>query len=415
MRFLADSPSSWHAAHVVAERLVAAGFTRVASDGDWPASPGGYVMVRDGAVMAWWLPGEVADPEARILGVHTDSPAFMLKPHPSSTHPSGWGQLNVEVYGGMLPNSWLDRDLALAGRLVHRDGRQALVRTDAIARIPQLAVHLDRDQASSLSLDRQRHLRPIWTLRRDADVLDHLAHRVGWDCGTDIAGFDVMTIDAQGPRLIGAEANLLAAGRQDNLVSVFSALSALETAVASGAAERARRILVLAAFTHEEVGSNTAVGAAGPILEEVLERCAESLSPTRASLRRLIARSACLSADVAHGVHPNYADKHDPDHWPMLGGGPVLKVNATQRYATDAPGTALWRAACERAGVAHQVFVSNNAVSCGSTIAPLTATRLGIRTIDVGVPILSMHSARELSHVEDHPAMARAMGAFLVS
>lgn len=407
-------PTSWHTSSVLARRLTEAGFTRVEGDEAWPGSPGGYVLERDGALIAWWRPRHLAaKPAFRILGVHTDSPAFALKPHPSSAHPTGWGQLNVEVYGGMLPNSWLDRDLALAGRLVHTDGRVALVHTPAIARIPQLAIHLDRSQRESLSLDPQKHLRPVWTLDPDEDVRDLLAREAGWSRACDIAAFDILTIDAQPPALLGAHRDLLASGRQDNLVSVFSALRALEETAASEAAEEAGRFLVLAAFNHEEVGSATPVGAEGPLLEEVLERLAESVAPGRAAWRRMLAASACLSADVAHAVHPNYADRHDPDHAPLAGRGPVCKINANQRYSSDAPGVALWRRSTKLAGVSAQTFVSNNAVSCGSTIGPLTATRLGIRTVDVGAPIVSMHSARELSHVDDHPAMARAMAAFL--
>ncbi|MDU0967469.1 MAG: M18 family aminopeptidase [Actinomycetaceae bacterium] len=414
--FIESSPSAWHCAEAVRARFVDAGFREVSAAEPWPEAPGGYVMVRDGAVMAWWRPQRLRDdPEFRVVGVHTDSPTFALKPKPSSTHASGWGQLNVEVYGGMIPDTWVDRDLALAGRLIGTDGRATLVRTDAIARIPHLAIHLDRSQRESLHLDPQQHLRPIWTIGAEADVLDYLAHQVGWGGAQDVTAFDVVMIDSQPPALLGADHNLLAAPRQDNLVSVFSAMRALLAAAGSDAAEEAGRLLVFAAFSHEEVGSETMTGAAGPILEDVLERLAEPLDPTRSAWRRMIARSLCLSADVAHSVHPNYADRHDPEHWPIAGGGPVLKINANQRYATEAIGAACWRRCCELADVPHQDFVSNNAVTCGSTIAPITATRLGIRTIDVGSPILSMHSARELSHVADHPAMSQAMAAFWAS
>lgn len=407
VRFLDSSPSPYHAAAGAKSLLVDAGFTPVACTQAWPQDTGGYVMVKDSAIVAWWLPERMDVPRAHIIGAHTDSPTFMLKPHASSRHRSGWGQLNVEVYGGMLPNSWLDRDLRLAGRVVSTDGSIRLVSTPAVARIPQLAIHLDRDQRQGLTLDPQRHLRPIWTVGEDADVIDYLADEAGL-ARREVAAWDVCLADAQPAGLIGRAGTLVASGRQDNLVSVYAGIRALIEA----ARERPDHAVVFVAFGHEEVGSGTTVGAAGPLMEEVLERLAEPYGCARSVFRRFVASSLCLSADVAHAVHPNYEDRHEPEHWPLAGGGPVLKVNANQRYATDAPGAAVWKAACEAAGVDHQVFVSNNAVACGSTIAPLTATRLGIRTIDVGAPILSMHSARELSHVADHEAMSKAMSAF---
>lgn len=408
-RFITASPSSYHAAAEVARRLDAAGFTRLSESDEWPAAPGRRYVVRDGAVIAWAQPA-AAGPATpfRILGAHTDSPGFKLKPKPT-TGSHGWLQAGVEVYGGPLQNSWLDRELELAGRLVTRDGREHLVRTGPFLRIPQLAVHLDREvNDRGLTLDRQRHLHPVFGVgdAAQADLVGHLAGLAGLD-GADVAGYDILTADTAAPAAFGQDAQLFAAGRLDNLTSVHAGLLAL-----IAAPEDAGQISVLAAFDHEELGSQSRSGASGPLLDDILTRIGAGLGAGASERLRAYADSWCLSADAGHAVHPNYPERHDPANTPIAGGGPLLKINANQRYATDALGAALWARACEQADVPYQEFVSNNTVPCGSTIGPLTATRLGIRTVDVGVALLSMHSARELCHVNDPVILSAAIGAF---
>ncbi|MBP6685962.1 MAG: M18 family aminopeptidase, partial [Leucobacter sp.] len=312
-----------------------------------------------------------------------------------------------------------------------RSGEERLVCTQAVARIPQLAIHLDREANSGLTLDRQRNTQPILAVSSpETSVMDLLAAAAnlpqpGEDpfgeasaraeltadtthvTAADIAGVDVRMYDTQAAGLIGARQEFLASPRLDNLSSTFAGLVALiETEPAPGT------ISVFASFDHEELGSDTRSGAAGPFLEDVLVRLRAGLSATPDEAARAMAASWCLSADAGHSVHPNYQEKHDPNVRPLAGKGPMLKVNANQRYASDAHGAALWQRACEAADVPTQEFVSNNTVPCGSTIGPITATRLGIRTVDVGVPLLSMHSARELAHVDDLHGLARAIGAF---
>ena len=410
--FIAASPSSFHAARVVADRLMDAGFVPQDETAPWDAAPGGHVMVRGGAVMAWWVP-EDASPDSgfRIIGSHTDSPGFTLKPSPE-LEKCGWSQAGVEVYGGPILASWLDRDLTFAGRVVLGDGSVRLVSTGPVARVPHLAVHLDRSK--ELTLDKQTHMQPVIGLAGDgsSSVLDVVASRAGVE-KHDIDGFDLITCDTQPGQVFGADVELIAAGRMDNLTSVHASLLALLRAVDSG--DAGRDILVLAAFDHEEVGSSTTTGAAGPVLEDVLARTAHALGADAEGLRRMYARSSCVSADAAHSVHPNHAGKHDPDHHPLINGGPVLKINANQRYASTAETAAQWRRACRAAGVPDQTFVGNNSVPCGSTIGPLTATRLGIATVDVGVPLLSMHSARELAGVRDQVWFTDALEAYLIN
>ncbi|GAA1624130.1 M18 family aminopeptidase [Leucobacter chromiireducens subsp. solipictus] len=415
--FVSASPTSYHAAREVAARLAAAGFTDHAEDAAWPADAahGSGFVVRDGAVIAWRAgAGVSATSPVRVLGVHTDSPGFVLKPQPDF-RADGWAQAGVEVYGGPLLNSWLDRDLGIAGRVVTRDGVEHLVHTGAVARIPQLAIHLDREANSGLTLNKQRHTQPVLAVGAGAEgvtvagLLSDAARAAG-DAGfapEDIAGVDVRLFDTQPPQRIGAVAEFFASPRLDNLSSTFAGLAALlESDPAAGT------ISVLAAFDHEELGSETRSGAAGPFLADVLERLRAGLGAGRDEAAQAMAGSWCISADAGHSVHPNYPEKHDPNVRPLAGRGPMLKVNANQRYASDAHGAALWARACAAAEVPTQEFVSNNTVPCGSTIGPITATRLGIRTVDVGVPLLSMHSARELAHVADLHGLARATGAF---
>lgn len=404
--FIQASPSSFHAAAELGRQLAAAGFERVDERVDAPCPARGFIE-RDGAVVAWQQPTGVAvEAPYRIIGTHTDSPGFVAKPQ-ATFERFGYLQIGVEVYGGPLLNSWLDRDLELAGRLVTRGGGVHLVRTGPALRIPQLAIHLDREVNTGLTLDKQRHLQPVWG-RADgsSDLIAVLAAQAGV-AETDVLGYDLITVDAQPPACFGAHGELFASGRLDNLSSTYAGLrAALDSVVPTDQTN------VFVAFNHEEIGSETRAGACGPLLADLLARLAEARGASAAGQRAALANSWLISADAGHGIHPNYPEKHDPNVQPVLGGGPLLKINANQRYATDAEGEAFWADLCEAAGVAWQPFVSNNAVPCGSTIGPLSATRLGIRTIDVGTPLLSMHSARELAHVDDVPALAAALTAF---
>ena len=404
--FVVASPSSFHAAAEVARRLDRAGFTEQPEDAAFEIEARGGYVVRDGAIVAWHVSsGADADSGFRIVGAHTDSPALKLKPRPTASG-FGWQQVAVEVYGGPLPNQWLDRELGIAGRLITTSGDQVLVATPPWLRVPQAAPHLDRSVAESLRLDRQTHLKPVFSVGRpDLDILALVAAEAGLDAD-DVAGHDLVCHPTEAPAVFGPAQDLFASSRLDNLSSVHAGLAALL------AAEDGDDITVLACFDHEEVGSASRSGAAGPLLEQVLRRIATALGTDDDGWHRMLARSSCISADAGHAVHPNYPHLHDPDHHPLLNAGPLLKHNANLRYTTDAVGTALWRRACAAAGVPTQDFVSNNAVPCGSTIGPMTAERLGVVMCDVGVPLLSMHSTRELAGVQDPAWLAEALTAY---
>jgi aspartyl aminopeptidase len=323
---------------------------------------------------------------------------------------SGWRQLGVEIYGGVLLNSWLDRDLGLSGRVVTTDGDVYLLRIDTpLARVPQLAIHLDRDvNDKGLLLDKQVHTTPVWGVGSAAagDFAEFVAEWAGINVGT-IASWDLMFHDLTPAARLGVDHSLLASARLDNLASCWCAIEALTAATLTSDGGDITSIAVL--FDHEEIGSESTTGAAGPLLESVVSRLVGESAADRHSA---LSQSLCVSADMAHAVHPNYPERHEPNHRPVPNGGPVIKVNANQRYATDAVTAAMFQRCCDTVAVPWQTFVSRNSMPCGSTIGPITATRLGIPTVDVGCAMLSMHSARELCGADDPAMMVAAMSAF---
>lgn len=404
--------------HVTAEssrRLDAAGFVRQNLTQPWESSPGGHYLIVDGTVIAWWLPeGVTSTTSLRILAAHTDSPVLKVKPHPD-TGSAGWQQIGIEVYGGTLWNSWLDRDLALAGRVTLFDGKSLTVKIDRpLLRIPQLAPHLDRGvNPNGLKLNPQQHLLPLWGLgpATDGDLLEFLSGEIGCSL-VDIAGHDLILHDLTPPALLGRDQDMLAAPRLDNLSSTHAGLTALLRIAEAGA--DVDTIAMFAAFDHEEVGSGTFTGAGGPLLQQAISRIVGSLGGGEDEMGQMLAASRCLSADAAHAVNPNYQSFYDPDHHLIMNQGPALKVNADQHYGTDGVGIAAWRRACRAVDVPVQTFVGRNDVSCGSTLGKFVATGLGVRTVDVGIPILSMHSTRELGGVDDARYLVDAVAEFLV-
>ena len=415
MSFLAASPTPYHAVANAAERLEKAGFRQVAETDAWDGTAGGKYVLRGGAIIAWYVPdGAAAHTPFRIVGAHTDSPNLRVKPRPDSgAH--GWRQVAVEIYGGPLLNSWLDRDLGLAGRLSLRDGSTRLVDVDRpLLRVPQLAIHLDRAvNSDGLKLDKQRHMQPVWGLGdsvRDGDLIAFLEETTGVPAG-EVTGWDLMVHPVEPPAYLGRDRELVAGPRMDNLLSVHAGTAALAAAAARGS--HLSYIPVLAAFDHEENGSQSDTGADGPLLGSVLERSVHARGGSLEDRARALAGTVCLSSDTGHAVHPNYAERHDPTHHPRVDGGPILKDSVNNRNAPGGSGRAVFAAACEKAGVPFQTFVSNNAMPCGTTIGPITAARHGIRTVDIGVAILSMHSVRELCGAKDPFLLANALTAFL--
>lgn len=405
IEFIAASPSPRHAVAESIRRLSGGGFAPLGVGSNLPEC--GWAE-RAGSLIAW-RQGPANRP-VRVVTAHTDSPNLRIKPRPDTTG-AGVHQLGVEVYGGALLNSWLDRDLGLAGHVVLRDGdgvQERLVNIDRpVLRVPQLAIHLDREiSTKGLLLNKQLHMSPMWGLvdengdadggseqgpaaKNAADASLRALLGAELDCDPHaILAWELMVHPTERPAVGGWHNDFLAAPRIDNQLSCWAGIQALLDAEGDNT-------MVVALFDHEEVGSTSATGADSGLLLGVLDRLvAEAGAADRTG-------SLCVSADCAHATHPNYADRHDPDHRISLNGGPVIKINANERYATTAMGHALFAQACERAEVPHQVFVNRSDLACGSTVGPLTAARTGLETVDVGAPQLAMHSARETTGSAD--------------
>ena len=409
------SPSPYHAVETAFDRLDGAGFTEVGLGERFPSSAGRYAVRRGGSITAWRQPDR-APAAFRIVGAHTDSPNLRIKPRPDRTT-ARFRQLGVEVYGGVLLNSWLDRDLGLSGRVVVRsdDGPVTrLFRTDEpVLRVPQLAIHLDREiYEKGLQLNAQTHMSPIWDLDTDrgtdASFLDTIAALADVDPSAVLA-WDAMVHDLTPSRRTGRDGVFVSAPRLDNLCSSFAAVDALLDVID----EDGDTMPIVCLYDHEEVGSTSSTGADSVMLAGVLERVVAAAGGGRDDLHAALAASVCLSADMAHATHPNYADRHESDHHVTLNEGPVVKVNANQRYASDAESIAVYLQACADAGIPTQRFVGRTDLPCGSTIGPVTAARLGVSTVDVGIAQLAMHSARELCGADDPSWYRASMAAFL--
>jgi aspartyl aminopeptidase len=413
LSYVEASPTPFHAVAEARARLAAHGFTALDERDAWKLEAGArHVVVRHDSTLVAFALGSAPPAEAGFLliGAHTDSPNLRLKPR-GELNRNGFRQFAVEVYGGVLLHTWLDRDLSLAGRVfVAGEEQPRLLRmTRPLCRVPSLAIHFDREvNERGLVLHKQNHLPPLVGLGGgDEGWLNALLSAELGVPADAIAGADLMLHDAVPPCVSGLDGEFVHAPRLDNLASCHAATEAL-CAAAPG---RPAPTLVIALYDHEEVGSQSAEGASSAFLWSLLERIVRTTGGTAEDVHRALARSLCVSADMAHGVHPNYADLHEPQHAPKLGGGPVIKVNGNQRYATNGATALRFERAARAAGVPVQRFVMRSDLPCGSTIGPITAARLGVATVDVGNPMLSMHSIRELASSQDQAAMVAALTA----
>jgi len=405
--FLSEATTPFHAVTALSQRLQAAGFEVVETVDRAGLVPGrGYFLTRnDSSLIAFRVGEQPVEAGLRLVGAHTDSPNLSVKPNPIKQR-HGVVQLAVDVYGGALLNPWFDRDLSLAGRVnfVDEHGQLCSRLIDfrrPVAVVPSLAIHLDREANNGRSVNPQKDILPVLlTVENDGDSGRHfsfpalLAAQVRAQYPeyeeVRVLDFEMSLYDSQAPAVIGLEGDFIASARLDNLLSCHAGLRSLLAADAN-------QWSLLVCNDHEEVGSASAVGAQGPMLTEVLD----SLVDSDAQGRQLRANARLLSVDNAHAVHPNFSDRHDDNHGPLLNGGPVIKINRNQRYATSGKGAALLRLLAERADVPVQTFVVRTDLGCGSTIGPITAAETGIETIDLGVPTLAMHSVRELAGSRD--------------
>ena len=411
LEFIDRSPTPFHAVQEMTSALSNKGFIELKETEAWTLKPNGrYFLTRNDSSLIAFVVG--SEPEFKIIGAHTDSPNLRLKPQAVYAK-NGYLQLGVEVYGGVLLSTWTDRDLSLAGRVILAGKKSPFTKLvrfkQALLRIPQLAIHLNRNvNKKGLILNEQNHLPPIFSMQNKStpdEVLKKMVARELKCKPADIMGLDLSLYDTQPGALAGAEREFIFSGRLDNLASCHSAMHALTESTMKDQATR-----VIAFYDHEEVGSETAQGAGSPFLKDVLERI--TLSEKREGFLRAMANSFFISADMAHAIHPNYSDMHDSQHMPIINGGPVIKSNAGQRYATDAMSSVWFESLCKKAGIPVQKFVVRSDLGCGSTIGPITAANLGIRTVDVGNPMLSMHSIREMAGSNDHELLIRAFKEF---
>ncbi|EPJ50823.1 MAG: putative aminopeptidase 2 [Osedax symbiont Rs2] len=399
--FIKAAVTPFHAVQKMVVELEKSGFIGLSEKHSWQLTAGGkYYTTRNGSsIVAWQMPStrDVLESGMRMIGAHTDSPCLKVQPNPE-IQSNGYLQLGVQIYGGVLLNPWFDRDLSLAGRVTFRDmdgeGASSLINFEkAMAIVPSLAIHLNREANNGFKINPHTMVTPIIGQIQQGDkqpkfdlrvlLKEHLLEQ-GLPVER-VLDFDLSFYDVQGAATVGLNDEFFASARLDNLLSCFMGLEALLTADSNQG-------MLLVCNDHEEVGSVSAVGAQGPMLEQVLSR----MTDTAEQKTRMIANSMMISADNAHGVHPNFADRHDARHGPMLNAGPVIKVNANQRYATNDITSAMFRQFATEVDTPVQAFVVRADMGCGSTIGPITAAELGVKTLDIGVPQFAMHSIREL-------------------
>lgn len=414
--FLNASPTPFHAVTNIAKKLSELGALALDEKSTWQVKPWqlAYVTRNQSSIIAFRLPKEIAPTKIafHIIAAHTDSPCLKLKPHAPEPF-ANYLQWGVEVYGGALFNSWLDRDLGIAGRITFSNSQgiqSQLVRFEnKPVRIPQLAIHLDRGvNDSGLILNPQRHLTPIFGLTQPAQKSFEASLEEAVGVPFRELTSELHLYDTSPACYGGYDDEFIYAGRLDNLAMSHAALEAFANETPSS-----NVIQVIALFDHEEVGSTSAHGANSNFIEAAIDRCIHTLGLTREEGMAALARSRLISADMAHAIHPNYPEKHEPNHYPLIGRGPVLKGNVNMRYASNSESSAHFKSLCKLAGVPWQDFITRTDLACGTTIGPHVAAALGIPTVDIGNPMLSMHSAREMCGSEDQGLMIRVMQEFL--
>jgi aspartyl aminopeptidase len=445
-RYLEASPTPFHAVAFMAGKLQDSGFIELSETAPWKLEPGNsYFVTRDnGALAAFTLASEKNRKQGfRIMGAHTDSPSLKIKPLAAKASHS-YFQLGVEVYGGPLLSTWFDRDLSIAGLVVctTADNHLATLLIDfkrPLVVIPSLAIHLDREANNGRAINKQKELAPIicqipgnepltpmnetsafhnsFSCKKNnitsckalnfSSILAEQIQREHPECkAAAIMGYDLFCHDSQPPSFLGANNEFICSGRLDNLLSCFTGYTAM---IETRTQKTATGNSLLICNNHEEVGSLTAEGAKGTFLQSILQR----IIPDPDSRQRILRQSFFISMDSAHGVHPNFSDKSDPEHLPLLNHGPVIKSNASQNYATTGISAAIYKTIAAEAGVPTQDFVMRSDMGCGSTIGPHTAATLGIPTVDIGTPTLAMHSIREMTGSRDPYLLYRTIHHFL--
>lgn len=414
VRLLDAGITPWHAVSHVRQLLLDANFSELSEDKVWILEPArAYFCVRGhGSLFAFRTPLSFNHlSKITLLGAHTDSPSLRLKPNPS-IYREGYHMLNVEVYGSPILSTWLDRDLGIAGQVVYRRKNAKglltrLVETDLTVRIPSLAIHLETDTINSSKLNSQTHLMPILGLQGSDLYIQHIMESY-LEPGEELVEWDLLLHDRARAIMCGFQGEFLSSARVDNLAMTHATTRALIDTSPHG-----ENLHAVALFHNEEVGSQSYLGADSEFATTCLERIFTSFRLGRDHLFAATAGSLLISADMAHAVHPAHEERHDPTHKPRINAGPVIKYNGNRRYATDAQGAARIREAARLSGVPLQAFSPRNDQRCGTTIGPVLSSRLGMVAVDIGNPMLSMHSIRELCGTEDQDSMVRLLKTIL--
>lgn len=429
--FINKSKTAFQGAYEVKNILDKNGFTQLNESDCWNLKQGDkhYIMKNDSAVIAFEVgSGEIEEDGFRLIGAHTDSPGFRIKPSAEMTVENNYVKLNTEVYGGPILSTWFDRPLSIAGRVTLKSNNVFKPETrivdvnKPVLIIPNLAIHMNRSVNEGYEFNRQKDTLPLLALKdeessklfeesaksnleKDGYLLSLLALTLNVEV-SDILDFDLFLYEYAEGSLVGLNEELISCGRLDDLWMVFAGLKALTES------KKIKATKVLVALDNEEIGSLTSQGANSSILENILERITLGLKKDREGFRRALSNSVMISADLAHAIHPNYTEKCDPTNKPVLGGGPVIKIAASGSYSTDSFAAGIFKGVCEKAGVPCQVFVNRSDMRGGTTIGPITAGKLNIPVIDMGAPLLSMHSIRELASVKDNEYTIKAFTEF---
>lgn len=407
--FLYKSPTAYHSVKTIKERLDLNGFSEVKESEKWNLQKEGkyYVIKNDSALIAFIIGnGDVEEDGFKLIGAHTDSPGFRVKANPEMVSEGKYLKLNTEVYGGPILYTWFDRPLGLAGKVTLK-GQSSLKPEVKLVNInkplliiPSVAIHMNRTVNEGFNINKQKDTLPLLSLindkfEKDGFLVNVLADELKVDAN-EILGFDLGLYEVEKGALIGLNEEFISAGRLDDMWMVYTGIQALIDSKVNKSTK------VMVCMDNEEIGSLTAQGANSALLLNILERITLSLGKDREGMHRALANSIMISADLAHAVHPNAEEKHDPTNRPVLGEGPVLKTAASGSYSTDSYNAAIFEGLCKKAEVPYQKFFNRSDVRGGTTIGPITSSLLTIPVMDMGAPLLSMHSIRELASVKDN-------------
>lgn len=407
--YIYESPTSFHAVKNGVSELKKFGFIEIKEGEALKIKKGGkyFVTKNQSALIAFTVgKGELENDGFRIIGAHTDSPSFRIKPNSDIEVEGAYVKLNTEVYGGPILNTWMDRPLSLAGRIVlkGKDCFHPEIKLLNIKRplmiIPNLAIHMNRNINSGIELNRQKHMLPLLALVNDKFKHGHyLTQIISEELSVpeeSILDFDLFLYEFEKGSIIGADQEFISSGRLDDLSMVYSGIKAISNSKIKNTTN------VMVCFDNEEVGSTTKQGANSPMLLSILERIAFNLGKSKDDFYRAISKSFIISCDLGHALHPNYEEKSDPVNRPIINKGPIIKISASQSYTTDAVSSAIYKNICCKAGVPVQVFVNRSDERGGSTIGPISSSHINITSLDMGLAILSMHSIRELGGIKDY-------------